>query len=170
MQHYLPNIAVACVVLVLVVRRQLTARHVIPVRQYLIPLVLAIYGIGLVIAQTHGRVVDPRHPALGAGLLAGEMVLAVLLGLLRGGTMRVWRDHDGTAWCKGDGRTVAAWGLSIAVRLGIYALGAVLGVHSAVGTLLVFLAVTLAAQNVLVERGAAHAGPALSGPVLDGDA
>lgn len=152
MENHLPGVIIGVAVLALVIYRQLRTRAVTPRRTYLIPLIFAVYGIGLVAVQDHGRVLDPAHGTLSAVLLAGELVAAVLLGLLRAVTVSVWREPDGTVWRRGTGWTVAAWIGSVLVRVAFAAGGAYLGVHSGTGEIMVFVAVTLLAQNVFVER------------------
>lgn len=151
MENHLPSVVIGIAVLALVIRRQLRASAVTPPRTYVTPLILFVYGIGLLVVQDHGRVLDPAHATLSAVLLAGELVAAVLLGLLRAATVTVWRDPDGTTWRRGNGRTVAAWIGSILVRVAFATGGAYLGVHSGTGEIMVFVAVTLLAQNLFVE-------------------
>lgn len=151
MENYLPSIVIGVAVLALVIYRQLRTTAVTPRRTYVIPLIFAVYGIGLVVGQDHGRFLDPAHTSLSAVLLAGELAAAVLLGVLRAVTVTVWRDPDGTTWRRGNGWTVAAWIVSVLVRVGFAAGGGYLGVHSSTGMIMVFVAVTLLAQNLFVE-------------------
>jgi len=151
MENYLPSILIGVVVLALVIYRQLRASPLTARRTYAIPLIFAVYGIGLVVGQDHGRFLDPAHTSLSAVLLAAELAAAVLLGLLRAMTVTVWREPDGTTWRRGNGRTVAAWIGSVLVRVAFAAGGGYLGVHSSTGLIMVFVAVTLLAQNLFIE-------------------
>ena len=79
--------------------------------------------------------------------------------------MTVWQDARGVVWRRGGGWTVAAWIGSILVRLGLAGVAYLLGVHSATGAFMVFFAVTLVAQNVILDRRgrvALPAGPAVT--------
>lgn len=152
MENYLPSVVIGLVVVALVIRNQLRARPLTAWRTFVMPLVLGVYGVGLVVAQDHGRVLDPAHGTLSAVLLAAELVAAVLLGLGRAATVTVWRDAQGVTWRRGNGWTVAAWIGSILVRLGFAGGAYLLGVHSATGMFMVFFAVTLLAQNVILDR------------------
>ena len=152
MENYLPGIVIGLAVIALVIRNQLRPAAVTPRRTYLVPLILLAYGIGMVITQDHGRFLDPAHETLSAVLLAAELVAGVLLGLMRAATVTVWRDAGGAAWRRGNGWTVAAWAASILVRVAFLAGAAYLGVHSGTGLFMVFFAVTLLAQNLVIDR------------------
>lgn len=151
MENYLPTVIIGLTVLALVIRRQLRTAPLTAWRMYVIPLIFAAYGIVLVVTQDHGRFLDPAHQALSTGLLAAELVAAVLLGLLRAITVNVWRDDAGTVWRRGNWWTVAAWIGSVLVRLGFAGGAALLGVHSSIGMVMEFVAVTLLAQSLFIE-------------------
>lgn len=152
MEKYLPGVLIGLAVIVLVIRGQLRPTAVTARRTYLMPLILAAYGIGLVVVQDHGRFLDPAHEGAGAVLLVAELVAGVLLGLMRAATVQVWRDTHETVWRRGNGWTVAAWAVSILVRVAFVAGAGLLGVHSGTGLFIVFFAITLLAQNMIIER------------------
>lgn len=158
MENYLPSVIIGLVVIVLVIRNQVRARPLTPWRAYGVPLAFAAYGIGMVVTQDHGRVLDPAHETLSVLLLAAELAAGVLLGWVRAATVTVWRDAQGVVWRRGGGWTVAAWIGSILARLGLAGVGYLLGVHSAAGAFMVFFAVTLVAQNVILDRRGRVAG------------
>lgn len=152
MENYLPAVLISIVVIALVIRNQLRTIPITPTRTYLMPLIFVVYGIGLVVVQDHGRFFDPAHTTVSALLLVTEVIVAVALGLGRAVTVIVWRDDNGVLMRRGTGWTVAAWIGSILVRLGFAGGAALMGIHSAIGLVMVFFAITLLAQNMIVER------------------
>jgi hypothetical protein len=154
MQNYLPSVVIGLVVIALVIRRQLSTTPVTPVRTYLMPLIFFLYGIGLVIFQDHGQFLDPAHTAVSAVLLAVEIAAAVALGYGRAITVIVWRNGDGTLMRRGTRWTAGAWIGSILVRLGFAGGAYLMGIHSAIGLVMMFLAITLLAQNMFIVRRA----------------
>lgn len=154
MQNYVPAVIISLAVIALVIRNQMRTVPVTPVRTYVVPVIFFLYGIGLVVFQDQGRFIDPAHTAESAVLLVVEMAAAVALGYGRAVTVTVWRTADGTLMRRGSGWTVAAWIGSILVRLGFAGGAYLMGIHSAVGLVMVFFAITLLAQNLfLVRRG-----------------
>jgi hypothetical protein len=94
-------------------------------------------------------------------------VLAAIFGALRASTVRVWVD-DGQPWSQGNWVTAALWIASLVAHLGYDALV----VHGpgarglGTATIVLYLAVTLGFQRVLVFRRANRlqlAGPAMPG-------
>ncbi|NEA20944.1 DUF1453 domain-containing protein [Actinomadura bangladeshensis] len=144
----LDNVLLGLAVLALVLYRQLRTRSVDERRMYGLPLVLGVAAVA------QGGLIDRGHPALGACLLAAEAVAAVGLGVLRAVTVRLWREDDGTLWWRGTGWTLAAWLASVAVRAGFAGAGFAAGIKPAAGGVLLFLAVTLLAQSLVVVRRA----------------
>lgn len=138
------NVLIALAVLGLVLYRQLRARPVAERRLYTIPAVLAVIGVA------QGGLLDDAHPALSVALLAGEAAAAVAFGALRAVTVRLWRESDGGLWRRGTGWTLAAWLVSILSRVGFIAAGHALGLKLGSNLFLLFLALTLIAQNLLV--------------------
>ena len=138
------NVLIALAVLGLVLYRQLRARPVGERQLYTVPAVLAVIGLA------QGGLPDDAHPAPSAALLAGEAVAAVAFGALRAVTVRLWRESDGGLWRRGTGWTVAAWLVSILSRVGFIAAGHALGLKLGSNLFLLFLALTLIVQNLLV--------------------
>lgn len=64
--------------------------------------------------------------------------------------MKVWQDERGARWRRGTPLTLGAWVLSVAVRVGLIAIGYWAGMKSETGGLLLFLGLTLLAQNAVV--------------------
>jgi hypothetical protein len=143
--HEALNGLIVLAVLALVIARRFTRRRLDERRLLVIPLVLG--GIG--IAQ--GGAVDPRHSALSAGLLAAEILAALLLGLGLGATMHLWREADGSLWSQGTWATFGIFLASVAVRGGLFGLGYAAGVRPGSGTILISVAAWLLAQNALLS-------------------
>jgi hypothetical protein len=143
--HEALNALIVLAVVVLVVVRRFTRRRLDERRLLILPLVIG--GIG--IAQ--GGVIDTRHTALSAGLLAVEIVAALLLGLGLGATMHVWREADGSLWSRGTGVTFGVFLASIAVRIGLLGVGYAAGVKAGSGTVLISVAAWLLAQNAVTS-------------------
>jgi len=85
------------------------------------------------------------------GFFVAGVAFAGAMGALRFRTLRVWRDDDGP-WCEGDWRTGALWVVTIAARVGLFVLAARLGATEGAGEAMVYVAVTLGVQNLLLAR------------------
>jgi hypothetical protein len=142
--NQLPNLIIALAVIAWVVSRQLSTQPVDERKMYVLPLILAAAGI------SQAGLIDPHHQALGTGLLAVESVVALGLGLLRAATVRIWRDESGMLWRRGTWLTAGAWLLSLTARIALMGAGYVLGVKSGSGGVLLFLGISLLAQNAIV--------------------
>jgi hypothetical protein len=142
MHEILSGLLVAAVVVIVVVRR-FTARRV-DGWPWVLPVVIGIIGLA------EGKTIDARHTALSAGLLAAEVIIALLLGLGLGATMRVWRESDGSHWSRGTWATFGIFLASVAVRGGLVAVGDAAGVRPAAGAIMISVAAWLLAQNVVI--------------------
>jgi len=142
--NQLPSIVIALAVIAWVVSRQFRTQPVNERKMYVLPLILAAAGI------SQAGLIDPRHQALSVGLLAVESVVALGLGLLRAATVRIWRDESGMLWRSGTWLTAGAWLLSVAARIALMGAGYMLGVKSGSGGVLLFLGISLLAQNAIV--------------------
>jgi uncharacterized membrane protein YsdA (DUF1294 family) len=143
--HEALNGLIVLAVVVLVITRRFTRRRVDERRLLVLPLVLG--GIG--IAQ--GGAIDTHHFALSTGLLAAEVVAALLLGLGLGATMHLWRKADGSLWSRGTWSTFGVFLASIAVRAGLFGVGYAAGVKPGSGAVLISVAAWLLAQNALIS-------------------
>jgi len=145
-------------VLGLLIYRQLVAR---PVRgNQRIVLILII--IGLVEAvQFLQKLHAGSAPVIA---LVGSLVLAALFGAARAATVKIWM-QEGQPWVKGNLLTAALWVAAVAAHLGYdYAIGQ----HKDIGalgdaTVLLYLAVSLAVQRVIVSARAQRLEPATVG-------
>jgi uncharacterized membrane protein YsdA (DUF1294 family) len=142
--HEALNGLIVAAVIVFVIARRFTRRRVDERRMLVIPLVIG--GIG--IAQ--GGAIDSHHAALSTGLLAAEIVAALLLGLGLGATMHVWREPGGALWSRGTWATFGVFLASIAIRGGLFGAGYAAGVKPGSGTILISVAAWLLAQNAVI--------------------
>jgi hypothetical protein len=124
-------------------RRAVTARSLI---------ILPVWFLILSVLADH-RMVFRLQSAVAIGFFAAGVALAVVMGIARAATLRVWFAESGP-WCEGGWRTGALWIATIAVRVGMFLLAAKLGAHEGAGEAMVFVAVTLGVQNVLLARRA----------------
>jgi hypothetical protein len=142
--HEALNALIIAAVVALVIVRRFGRRRIDERRFLVIPVVIAIVGLA------QGSAVDAHHVALSAGLLAAEVVAAVLLGLGLGATMRVWHEPDGSRWSQGTWATFGVFLASVAVRGGLFGLGYAAGVRPGSGTVLISVAAWLLAQNAVI--------------------
>jgi hypothetical protein len=91
------------------------------------------------------------HTATALAFFGLGLLLAVVMGFVRAATIRVWR--TGTGWVsQGGWLTVATWLATVAVRVAVLLLATHLGAAEGAGEVMLFVAVTLAAQNLSVAR------------------
>lgn len=142
--HELFNGLLVAAVIVFVIARRFTTRRVDESRLFVIPVIIAVIGL------TRGDPIDTDHVALSSGLLAGETVAALLLGLGLGVTMRVWRERDGSVWSRGTWATFGVFLVSVAVRGGVMAAGYAMGVKPGSGAIMLSVAAWMLAQNAVI--------------------
>ncbi|MGW2418315.1 DUF1453 domain-containing protein [Streptomyces sp. NPDC001709] len=155
----LVNALVIVAVAAVVIARQFRARAINTDRRWwLLPVILA------VVALREPGILDAHHRAGSAVLLAVEMVLGVVTGAGWAWTTRIWTESDGVVWTKSTKASVAVWIVGIALRIGVYAVGAALGLHQDSSALMIGLAATLLVRSgILVWRAQSSAtatGPA----------
>lgn len=122
------------------------------------PLILFGYGVytAFLAAQATG-LVDQRHLVASVLLLVLGLAVEAGLGVWRGATVRAWREADGSVWRKGTPKTLALWAVTVAIRVGLALAGAyLLQVTEPMGALLIGVAITLGAQNLVVTVRAAR--------------
>lgn len=145
----LPNwvyFVLVAAVLALVIVRQVIARPATMRRLFLMPGVITAWGLASI-----GQVFAHGVTGMDVLFLVLDVVTAVVLGLLRAVTMRVW-ESDGVAYSQGRWMTLVAWLVSIAARLGLVVLAHVMGAAVAANESLLpaLLGVTLLTQNLWV--------------------
>ncbi|MEU6220337.1 DUF1453 domain-containing protein [Streptomyces sp. NPDC047022] len=145
------NALVIVAVVALVLARQFRTRRVdTDKRWWIVPVVM------IVVALRKPGVLDAQHHTASALLLGAELLIGVAMGAGWAWTTRIWAEPDGAVWSKSTKANVAVWGIGIALRVGLLALGAGLGVHQDSSALLLALAVTLLVRSgVLVQRARA---------------
>lgn len=135
------TILIALAALCFAIYRQMRATPVSADRAFFLPVVLVVLGV-----VQGGLTGSPS-----AALLAIEILVAVMSGLLRGVTVRLWRDAAGVLWRQGTVWTVLAWIASIGARVAlILPQRSPSGFPISAGTLLIFLGVSLATQAAYV--------------------
>jgi hypothetical protein len=156
-------LVIGVAVLGLLIFRQLRAR---PVRgNQRIVLILVI--IGLVEAVQYLQNSHAGSAAVVA--LVGSLVLAAVFGAARAATVKIWM-QDGQAWVKGNVLTAVLWIAALGAHLGYDYL---IGQHKDIGnigdaTLLLYLAISLAIQRVIVTARAQRLDPMSAGRVGPG--
>jgi hypothetical protein len=111
----------------------------------LVPLLLGWFGLRAVPGSFWHSTADVALFGIGAAVSVG-------LGLIRGRTIRVWREPDGTWWRQGSRTTLMLWGALLAARVALAAVDHVTGHPEAsnAGVILCSLALSFAGQNVVV--------------------
>ena len=126
-----------------VIRKSVTVKRLV-----LVPAGFAV----LALVSDHDWVQRLSRPAALA-LFGLGLLLAVGMGLIRSTTIRVWRTDSG--WLsQGGWQTVATWLATVAARVAVVLVGLRLGVTEGAGEIVLFVAVTIAAQNLVVARRA----------------
>lgn len=153
-------LVIGVAVLGLLIYRQLVARPVQGNQR----LVLILVIIGLIETAQYLQKLHAGSAAIVA--LAGSLVLAAIFGAARAATVRIWI-QDRQAWSKGNILTAALWVVALGAHLGYDYL---IGQHKDIGslgdaTVLLYLAVSLAVQRVIVVLRAQRLSPAVPGPV-----
>ncbi|WP_439384452.1 hypothetical protein [Amycolatopsis lexingtonensis] len=107
-----------------------------------LPLVLTAVGAYLALKAL------PGTSAGELGLLATDLVVLAGLGVLRSTTTTL-TERDGTTFQKGSAITIGLWALTVAVRIGLVALGTALGVAGPLtsASIALTLGVSIAVQN-----------------------
>jgi hypothetical protein len=154
------NLVIGVAVLALLIYRQLRAR---PVRGNQ-RLVLVLVVIGLIEAVQYMQKLHSVSVAIVA--LAGSLVLAAVFGAARAATVRLWV-QDGQPWAQGNLLTAALWVLALAAHLGYDYL---VGQHKDIGgigtaTVILYLAVSLGVQRLIVTLRAQRLDPVAAGRV-----
>jgi len=132
------NALVIVAVAALVIVRQFHARRVAADRRWwLAPVILT------ALAVREPGLLDVRHHTESALLLGAELLVGLATGAGWAWTTRIWAEADGAVWSKSTKASVAVWIVGIALRAGLFSVGALLGVHQDSSALLLGLASTL---------------------------
>jgi hypothetical protein len=157
-------LVIGVAVLGLLIYRQLEARPVQGNQRLLLILVI----IGVIEAVQYLQKLH-AGPTTAAIALIGSLILAAIFGAARAATVRIWM-QNGQAWSKGNLLTAALWVVAVGAHLGYDYL---IGQHKDIGnvgdaTVLLYLAVSLAVQRVIVTIRAQRLDPVAVGRMGSG--
>jgi len=128
-------------------------------RSLIFPLALGVYGAFVL------RGAARAHPftAASVALLSLSALASIVFGVFRGNTIQLF-ERGGELWERATWRTVAGWGGLLVTRIAIIAVAAGVGAHLAASpaSIPLMIAVTLAAQFVVVSRRAQESGIAIA--------
>ncbi|MGW3910644.1 DUF1453 domain-containing protein [Streptomyces sp. NPDC005070] len=154
----LMNAALILAVAAVVIARQFSARRIGADRRWwLVPAVLA------VMALREPGVIDPHHQIEASLLLGTELVTAVAIGAGWAWTTRIWTEPDGAVWSRSTKAGGAVWAAGICLRLGLFGIGTLVGVHQTSSALMLGLAATLLVRSGLLTWRAQSLRPAVTG-------
>ncbi|MEU5956375.1 DUF1453 domain-containing protein [Streptomyces sp. NPDC047525] len=151
----LANVLVVCAVVALVIVRQFKAQQITSDRRWwVIPAVLVF------LAVREPDVLDPHHQAAAIVLLGAELLVGLAIGFGWARTTHVWTAPDGSVWGKGTKATAIVWGVGIGLRLGLFGVGALVGVRQGSAALMLALAATLLVRSGMLAQRAGLLRPA----------
>ncbi|MFE4702154.1 DUF1453 domain-containing protein [Streptomyces sp. NPDC056738] len=154
----LMNAALILAIAAVVITRQFSARRIASDRRWwIVPAVLAI------MALREPGMIDPHHQIESSLLLGTELVTAVAIGAGWAWTTRIWTESDGAAWSRSTKASGAVWAAGICLRLGLFGIGTLLGVHQTSSALMLGLAATLLVRSGLLTWRAQALEPAATG-------
>jgi hypothetical protein len=146
------GLAIAAVVALVLVRQFRAQQISTGKRWWLLPVILA------VVALREPGIVDAHHRTASVVLLGTELLIGLATGAGWAWTTRIWAEPDGSVWSRSTKASVTVWIVGIALRVGLFALGAAVGVHQDSSALLVALAATLLVRSgILVWRAQSFA-------------
>ncbi|WP_405730463.1 DUF1453 domain-containing protein [Streptomyces sp. NBC_00028] len=129
-------------VVVVVVARQFRAQRIDTERRWwLLPAVLG------VVALREPGLIDAHHHTASVALLTTELLIGLAIGAAWAWTSRIWTEPDGAVWSRSTKASGLVWLIGIALRVGLYAFGAALGIHQDSSALLLALAATLLVRS-----------------------
>ncbi|MCX5561332.1 DUF1453 domain-containing protein [Streptomyces sp. NBC_00038] len=135
-------LAIFAVVVLMIVRQFRAQRISSDRRWWILPAVLGF------IALREPGVIDPHHQAEAILLLGVELLIGLATGAGWAWTTRIWTAPDGSVWGQGTKASAVVWIVGIGLRVGLFGIGALLGVHQdATAMVLVALAATLLVRS-----------------------
>ncbi len=151
-------------VVALVLARQFRAQRIDAGRRWwLLPGVLG------VVALREPGIVDAQHHTASVTLLTAELLIGLAIGAAWAWTTHIWAESDGAVWSRSTKASGLVWCVGIALRVGLYALGAALGVHQESSALLLALAATLLVRSGILALRAQSLRPAPAQGAAYGD-
>lgn len=151
-EQVLTQVLLGVVILGLLIFRQLRTR---PVRASSARLMAVLGVIGIYEAIQFFQQHHTGASTTVIAALAGSLGLAVVFGVIRAATVRVWLEN-GQAWMRGNVLTAILWVIALAAHLGYdYLLDSHKGT-SGLGnaTIVLYLAITLGVQRMIVAQRA----------------
>ncbi|MET9059502.1 DUF1453 domain-containing protein [Streptomyces antibioticus] len=147
-------------VAVLVIVRQFRASRVDTDRRWWV-----LPGVLAVVALREPALLDAHHHLASALVLGAELIVGVAMGAGWAWTTRIWVEPDGTVWSKSTKASVIVWITGIGLRVGLFGLAALVGVHQNSSALLLALASTLLVRSgILMWRASELHGASAHGP------
>ncbi|SMF76518.1 DUF1453 family protein [Streptomyces sp. Amel2xC10] len=147
-------------VAVLVIVRQFRASRVDTDRRWWV-----LPGVLAVVALREPGLLDAHDHLASALVLGAELIVGVAMGAGWAWTTRIWVEPDGAVWSKSTKASVIVWITGIGLRVGLFGLGALVGVHQNSSALLLALASTLLVRSgILMWRASELHGASLHGP------
>ncbi|MHC5906580.1 DUF1453 domain-containing protein [Streptomyces sp. S6] len=155
----LVNALVIAAVVAVVIGRQFRAAPVDAGRRWwLLPGILAVMSV-----QQAG-LLDAGHRTASAVLLGVEVLVGLVTGAGWGWTTRMWVAEDGVVWRKSGRASAGVWGVGVVLRVGLFGVGAAIGVHQNSSVLMLSLAATLLVRSGVVAWRAQQLDRTLAGP------
>jgi hypothetical protein len=144
----LVNALVTVAVAALVIVRQFRASRIDTDRRWwLLP------GILAVMALREPDLLDTRHATASALVLGAQVIVGLFMGAAWAWTTRIWVEPDGAVWSKSTKASAAVWAVGIGLRAGVFAIGALMGIHQHSPALMLGLAGTLLVRSgILIWR------------------
>jgi hypothetical protein len=149
MPEKLAYVVVGLAFVAFVISRQIRLRRVTTRSLAILPA----WFVGIAFLADHMFVHRLTATGVAAGFFAVGVALAAVMGVARAATLRVWKTADGT-FCQGGWRTGALWVLTIALRVGMFLIAAKAGAVEGGGEAMLYVAVTLGVQNLVVASRA----------------
>ncbi|MFF3334381.1 DUF1453 domain-containing protein [Streptomyces sp. NPDC002888] len=138
----LVNALLIVAVIALVIVRQFRVQRIDADRRWwLAPAILA------VVALREPGILDTHHRTESILLVGAELLVGLATGAGWAWTTRIWVATDGAVWSKSTKASVAVWIVGIGLRAGLFACGAMLGVHQDSSALMLGLAGTLLVRS-----------------------
>ncbi|AVV40091.1 DUF1453 domain-containing protein [Streptomyces sp. ID05-04B] len=164
MPGLLHALVIAAVIALVIVRQFRAGRIDADRRWWVLPGVLA------VTALRDPDLLDARHPTTSALFLGTELVVGLAMGAAWAWTTRVWVEADGSVWGRSTRVSAAVWFAGIALRLGLFGLGVLAGLHQHGSALVLGLATSLLVRSgLLVLRARSLYGPDIAQATAYGD-
>jgi hypothetical protein len=147
------NIVLGLAVLALLVWRQTQKRLVREDRRPVVLVILAV--VGIVQLSFYFKTASTSVSVVVA--LVTTLVLAAGFGVVRALSVRIWR-QDGQLWRQGTWLTVVLWAAGFGVHIGLDALFGSAAAGLGAGSILLYLAVSLGVQRLVVQSRATRSG------------